>query len=140
MESRKIFLVGGEDDEVGSVFYFQEDGQCSITFQYRGKEIKESASDYFEAFAKVRLSLEKENLIPFCYAASLTVYPSGMCRDMGAGLKAYRLKKGVKASKGDLVDIFDTGADVIPSSVKNQKEYFEDWIGLGKFPWWKFWN
>jgi len=67
-------------------------------------------------------------LLPFCYGASLNVFPSGMSRDMGLGLKAYRLTKGHQAFNKDLVSIFDAGPDVIPSFVVNQKEYYEDWI------------
>ncbi len=51
-----------------------------------------------------------------------------MSRSIGAGLKAYRLTAGRQALTSDLVSIFDSGPDVIPSSVAKQKEYFNDWI------------
>ena len=140
MESIRINLIGGEDDEGGNLSYFEDAGACVVEFRYRGKEIKESSSDYFGAFERVRSVLEKENLIPFCYGSSLNVYPSGMCRDMGAGLRAYKLEKGKKPVMSDLVDIFDAGHDVIPATVTKQKEFYDKWLGLKKASNWKFWK
>src|SRR5262249_20140780 len=94
----------------------------------RGRTIGAQASDYFEALCQVRQELERERLIPFCYGASLNVYPSGMARDMGAGLKAYRLTMGKQARSQDLVDIFAEGPDRIPAPVSAQREFFEQWI------------
>ncbi|HEY8991376.1 MAG TPA: hypothetical protein VIM46_05330, partial [Luteolibacter sp.] len=99
-----------------------------IEFRFRNKVIEASASDYFDAFSRIREQLETEHLIPFCYGASLNVFPSGMARDMSAGLSAYRLAMGRHASREDLVRIFDAGPDVIPSSVANQRKHFDDWI------------
>lgn len=90
------------------------------------------ASDYFEAFSQIRVQLEKERLIPFCYGASLNVFPSGMSRDMSAGMTAYRLVHGKKPSRNDLVGIFDEGADVMPAFVGNQREYFNEWLKSNK--------
>jgi len=94
--------------------------------------IEASDSDFFEAFCQIRSRLEQERLIPFCYGASLNVFPSGMARDMGAGLSAYRLAMGRGASPSDLVSIFDSGPDVIPSFVSKQEEFFNAWIQATK--------
>ena len=51
-----------------------------------------------------------------------------MARNMGSGLLAYRLTPGRQALTKDLVGIFDTGHDVIPATVANQKEHYNDWI------------
>jgi len=128
MSEHLIHLIGGEDDETATVVKSPRDGLCHIAFTYRGRTIEESATDYFEAFCRVRTRLEEEKLIPFCYGASLNVYPSGMCRDMGAGSIAYRLKLGVKPTRADLVQIFAEGPDVIPSSVAMQKQFHDDWL------------
>ena len=126
MSEHTIHLIGGEDDETASITSSPKEGRCHVSFRYRGRAIEESASDYFEALCRVRLRLESEKLIPFCYGASLNVFPSGMARDMGAGLKAYRLTIGKHAQ--ELVGIFDEGADVIPATVARQKEYFDEWL------------
>jgi hypothetical protein len=126
LQERTLFLIGGEDDETAKLSAFRKDGLCHIQFRYRGNLLEAASSDYFEAFSEIRVQLEKERLIPFCYGASLDVFPSGMGRNMGAGLKAYRLKVGKQAEQ--LVHIFDDGPDVIPSFVAKQKEFFQDWL------------
>jgi len=92
-QQHDIALIGAGDDE-RAVFTECEIGPvCKLTSAYRGKTLEAEAPDFFEALCLIRRRLESEGLIPFCYGASLNVYPSGMARDMGAGLKAYRMKK-----------------------------------------------
>jgi hypothetical protein len=128
MSEHTIHLIGGDDDETASLTAEERDDLCNIAFRYRDQAIEASASDFFEAFCQIRTQLEPERLIPFCYGASLNVFPSGMARDMGAGLSAYRLAIGRAASRGDLVSIFDSGPDVIPSLVAKQEEFFNSWL------------
>jgi hypothetical protein len=128
MTDHTVHLIGGADDETATIAAAPVDGLCRITFRYRDKTLEADATDYFEAFCKIRTQLEGERLIPFCYGASLNVFPSGMARDMSAGMTAYRLTLGKKPSRGDLVRIFDEGVDVIPASVRLQKEHFDDWL------------
>ncbi|MBF0525363.1 MAG: hypothetical protein HQK56_09735 [Deltaproteobacteria bacterium] len=128
MTEYTIYLIGGEENESGTLLAETANGACHLEFRYRGKEVNSRAMDFFEAFVKLRLILEKDHLIPFCYGASLNVYPSGMCRDMANGLAAYKLQLEKEPTMDDLVNIFDKGHDVIPASVKNQKEYFNKWL------------
>jgi hypothetical protein len=128
MPEHSIHLVGGEADKTATLTTEERGGLCHIFFRYRNRLIEACATDYFDAFRQIRLQLEPERLIPFCYGASLNVFPSGMARDMGSGLKAYRLTIGQKALTKELVSIFDSGHDVVPASVANQEEYFNDWI------------
>ena len=128
MPDHTIYLIGGDEDESGTIHATTSEGQCRVVFKFRDSEIEASSSDYFEAFSEVRLKLEQVGLIPFCYGASLNVFPSGMCRDMGAGLSAYRLTIGKAPQRTDLVRIFESGHDVIPSSVENQKAFYAEWL------------
>lgn len=128
MEIHKIYLVGGEADEVATIVEHDADDLCKLECSYRGKQAAASAADFFEALCLVRLQLEKEGLRLFCYGSSLNVYPSPMARDMGVGLKAYKMSHGRHASMADLVDIFSEGPDVIPASVAQQREFFEHWV------------
>jgi len=128
MSDHAIYLIGGEDDEAARLVTETRNGDCCIIFRFRNKVIEASSSDYFEAFCRIREQLEPDGLIPFCYGASLNVFPSGMARDMSAGLSAYRLTIGRHASREDVVRIFDAGPDVIPSFVANQKSYFDNWL------------
>lgn len=128
MNQYQIFLIGGSDDETAIFTEEDADGLCRLLCEYRGKLISSEAQDYFEALSNIRLELEKENLIPFCYGASLNVFPSRMARDMGRGMVAYKIEMGKQAGQESVVRIFEQGADVIPSSVLSQKKYFSDWI------------
>ncbi|MBV8908013.1 MAG: hypothetical protein JOZ20_03350, partial [Sphingomonas sp.] len=118
---RTVLLIGGDDEEQAA-FELEEVGRdCRMRCFYRGKQIEAVAADFFAALCDIRDKLGEERLIPFCYGASLNVYPSGMARDMGRGLKAYRFRMGQQAAGTDLVDIFAEGPDVIPASVENQR-------------------
>jgi len=125
---RKILLIGGEDDEFGIPSWGPRGRACHLEFRYRGKSIEAQAWDYFEAFCQIRLELEKEHLLPFCYGASLNVFPVGLARDMAAGLRAYRLTLGKGSDIDDLVDLFAEGPDVIPATVSQQRDFFQEWM------------
>jgi hypothetical protein len=123
-----IYLIGGTEDET-AVFREAEAGDlCVLTCSYRGKQIEASEQDFFEALCKVRSEMEAEGLIPFCYGASLNVYPSAMSRQMSAGRAAYRMTSGKQATKQDLVQIFDEGPDIIPASLESQRKHFDEWL------------
>jgi hypothetical protein len=128
MTHHRVFLIGGADDEVANFTEEEVNGLCRVVCEYRGKFISADAHDYFEALSDVRLMLEKEGLFPFCYGASLNVFPSRMAREMGRGKAAYRMEMGKQATRENLVRIFEHGPDVIPSPVVRQKEYFSDWL------------
>jgi len=132
MDEHLIFLIGGGDDESGKLVTSIKKDVCHIAFDYRGRSLDAKASDYFEAFCQIRLRLEEDGLIPFCYGASLNVYPSGTARDMGLGLKAYKLTIGKHARMQDLVEIFTAGEDVIPAFVSTQQEFYRTWINQSK--------
>lgn len=128
MSEYKIYLIGADEDEYGLLQTKKADDLCKLSFMFLGKSLEVEADDYFSAFCLIREKLEGNNLIPFCYGASLNVYPSRMARSMGSGLKAYKVELGRQARREDMVDIFDQGADVIPATVVNQKEYYEQWL------------
>jgi hypothetical protein len=50
-----------------------------------------------------------------------------MARSMARGKVACKIHEGKHAAITDLVDIFSEGPDVIPASVANQLEYFNEW-------------
>jgi len=127
-ESFGVRLMGGLDGE-RAIFEIDEDGdRCLLTCQYRDKAISSEATDFFEALALIRRQLQPDGLIPYCYGASLNVFPSGMARDMGQGLRAYKLTPGKHAKMADLVDIFDEGADVAPADVDAQEQFYRNWL------------
>jgi hypothetical protein len=130
MESKtiKVILKNADSEELGFISHLINGNECIVKLRYRGDEIECRSSDFFKAFCLIRRHIESEGLIPLCYGASQNVYPSGMCRDMGSGLVAYKLKMGCQANRSDMVNIFDSGPDVIPSSVDGQSLYYQNWI------------
>lgn len=152
VEDRTIFVIGGDDDETISLSGQSVGRDCRLTCVARGETFTADATDYFAALGVIRRRfLEPKGLIPFCYGASLKVWPSGMARDMGQGLRAYKIELGQPA--GELIGIFDAGADVIPAPVEAQEEFARDWISSlrgqlpagppiqtkGSVPWWRRW-
>lgn len=128
IETYTVFLIGGYDDEE-AVFEAEEAGDKDVLrCIYRGKTIERTDDDTFGALCAIRKELAKENLTPFCYGASLNVYPSPMSRDMGGGFKAYKLTMGQPGRLKDLADIFDAGPDIVPASVELQEQYYSDWL------------
>jgi hypothetical protein len=127
-EQHTVYLIGGNGGETAIFTLFDERDHCRLRCAYRDKALEASATDFFQALCDVRGLLAKDGLIPFCYGASLNVYPSGMARDMGQGLKAYKLAVGRHARIDDLVEIFAEGPDVIPASVALQERFYRDWL------------
>ncbi|MFP5247631.1 MAG: hypothetical protein ACLGH0_13145 [Thermoanaerobaculia bacterium] len=95
---------------------------CSLTLTSPALVVSGTGPDYFDAFCRIREALAAHQILPLCYGASKYVYPSGMCRDMGLGRRAYNRKLGEKPTS---VDIFATGPDVEPVSVAEQRAYAE---------------
>jgi hypothetical protein len=121
-------LVGGSDGERATFEISDVKNRCLLTCRYRDKTISSEAADFFDALVSIRRQLQRDDLIPYCYGASLNVFPSGMARDMARGLAAYKLTPGKHASRADLVGIFDEGTDVVPADVDAQEQFFRDWL------------
>jgi hypothetical protein len=90
--------------------------------------VADSDVGYFDALCQLRKTIEGEGFRLMCFGASKGVYPSAMSRSMGVGDKAYRLEMGRAAAMKDLVSIFDTDSSVIPTTVAEQRAYFEEWL------------
>ncbi len=68
------------------------------------EKIEASADDAFEALCRVREQLEPDRWRLGVAGAQVDVWPSGMARDQGGGLRAYRMAAGQVAG---LVDTFE---------------------------------
>lgn len=121
-------MIGPDEDESGILRAEAVGDHARVVIEMRDREFAGTSTDYFDAFCLARIELWRLQMIPYCYGASLQVYPSGMCRDMGSGLKAYKLTMGRKPERADLVDIFGFGHDIIPASVERQREFYADWV------------
>ena len=102
--------------------------ECTIQLRAEGFDIHSAAYDFFEAFCGIRDQLSVHDFYPLCYGASRCVYPSGMLRDMGSGLAAYKLQMGQPVRSQDVVYIFETGPDVEVATVAAQKAFWSQWL------------
>lgn len=90
-------------------------------------QIERVADDAFDALAQVREALEPTGWKLAVEGACRDVYPSGMARDTGGGVHAYRLVPGKKPRLSDLVETF---AELPPDqynrvgSVAEQRDHF----------------
>jgi hypothetical protein len=124
------------------------DSRAFVRITLDGRSEEESAFDFYSAFQRARRSFETEGFRFLCYGASLNVWPSGMVRDMGMGRKGYKLHKGRDTTFDDLVPIFESGNDVIPSTVEEQCAYANAWYedaprrgrARSDRSWWQFWR
>ena len=128
MKKYYIPLIGQEDNQPCEIITEKLTNTCKIELNFQEIHLKSESTDFFEALCEIREQLEPWKLIPFCYGASLNVYPSGMSRDMGSGLTAYKMAIGKHVNQDDLVSIFEQGYDIIPSYVAKQKEFFSEWV------------
>jgi hypothetical protein len=128
----KIRLIGGEKGEIAEVTCEDRGRRCHIAVRYRDEKIEESASDFFNALCQVRVRLERQGLNLFCYGSSVQVRPSGLGRDMGLGMQAYRFAIGKHARISNLVCIFDEGPDITLATVAQQDAFFEEWLKTEK--------
>jgi hypothetical protein len=100
-----------------------------LILDFDDRRFEATGSDYFAALDQIRLKLEVEGLFPRINGANRNCYPSGMARDMGAGLHVYKLVLG--KPWGDLTDAvatFGNEATLDIVSVAEQKEFFEKWM------------
>ncbi len=128
MEKYTISLVCSDGSEYPSVFQFDDGAdECMLRLTFDDREYSAAEEDYFAALCIIREQIEDIGMRPKCYGAHVAAYPSGMSRNMGQGLKIYKLTLGQRGRMDDLVHIFDVGDDVVPATVVDQQAYFERW-------------
>lgn len=129
MEHYKVTLVSEtRSPQLAAVRIYNESDDCRIVLIFDGNSFEATAEDFLESFCKIREQLESIGLKPNCYAADQRSYPSGMSRSMGGGLRLYRLTLGSPARISDLVHMFDSGENVVPASVGDQRQFFDTWL------------
>jgi len=124
----QIEFVGDSIPQVGTFYLSGNENECVLKLCLGSQTFNATASDYFEALCMIRRQLEPFGIRPACYGASLNVFPSGMARDMGGGLHAYRLTLGQAGRIEDLVSIFETGEDIQPATVEEQSAFHDSWL------------
>jgi len=111
----------------------RDDGQCEVTITFGAERYAAVADDFFETLLSVRARLELKGLLVGVLGASRDVWPSAMSRQMGGGLKAYRMVLGKQALSEDLVDIFEVSSNVMPATIRDQMGFRDAWFhSLGR--------
>ena len=130
-EAYKAKLIGGPGEQSDAVFVLDRDDSqrtCTLILRFLDNELAATEFDYFEALCRIREQLESFGLRPHCYGTSRNVFPSGMGRDMALGLQAYKTRIGAGPKFEDSVFISESGPDVEPVSVREQKAFHDQWI------------
>jgi hypothetical protein len=96
-----------------------------LTFK-SGWSKKYSGVDVYECLGKI--IQEHSDLKFLCKGAKLSVRPSSMSSQMSSGIAAYEHILGKRASRADLVNIFDYEDQDIVSDPQLQKDYFFLWL------------
>ena len=97
--------------------------RCWVRIAWPDGNVEATDRSVYHAFAAVREQLEPLGLVPLCYGACPEVQVSGMAVEMSDGIIAYRLSDPRDGWGGPTVNIFDTGPDISPASVAEQREY-----------------
>ena len=85
-------------------------------------------SDYFDALVALRRQLEAQGTFIRVNGAGQNVWPSGMSRSMGGGIKAYRMTLGSQARMADLVHIFECSTGIEPATIAEQERFRDQWF------------
>ncbi|HBN78458.1 MAG TPA: hypothetical protein DD473_22135 [Planctomycetaceae bacterium] len=97
--------------------------QCKVQIVWPDGNFEATDRSVYHAFAAVREQLEPLGLVPLCFGACPEVQVSGMAVEMSDGIIAYRLSDPRDGWGGPTVNIFDSGPDISPASVAEQRQY-----------------
>ena len=106
------------------VTYREEDGRrnCRLRIAWADGNVEAADFSVYHAFASAREQLEPLGLMPQCYGACPEVQVSGMAVDCSGGTIAYRMNDP-QVRWGPTVNIFDTGPDISPAPVAEQRNF-----------------
>ncbi len=128
-QTHTIRLIAQSGSDINATFCLKMDGRnCNLICTFEDQTLFATESDFFEALCTIRRKLEGLGFRPHCYGASLNAFPSAMSRDMGNGLSLYRAEIGQQGQRAQFARTFETGDDVVPSTVEQQREYHKHWI------------
>lgn len=131
--THQVVVLHGAERLAATLVQSEEEGEggesvCHLVLSFGGSGFSASGTDFFEALLSLRRQIEPEGMRLNVYGASRNVWPSGMSRSMGLGLKAYRMTKGKQALSQDLVSIFASGPDVEVVSIAEQEQFKNEWF------------
>ena len=127
MEIFEINIINNGKIEKNKLFLSEIEDEINLKIEIERAIYFSKSDNIFDSVVELRKKLELNNIYLLCNASVINVYPSGMQKEFG-GTKAYKLQMGKQAILIDVVDIFDYDSELKIGSVKEQEEFFENWI------------
>ena len=127
MEIFDIEIINNGKIEKNKLFLSEIEDEINLKIEIERTIYFSKSDNIFDSIVELRKKLELNNIYLLCNASVINVYPSTMQKEFG-GTKAYKLEMGKQAALSDVVDIFDYDNGLKIGSVKEQEEFYENWI------------
>lgn len=125
MTTKKISVLIADKLETAILDYDERTPTMKITLE-NNWTTHTSGLDIYECLGKIIKELPHIKFL--CKGAKISVRPSSMSSQMGSGIIAYEHKLGVRASRKDIVNIFDYDDQDIINDPQLQTDYFFRWL------------
>ena len=122
-----IEIINNGKTEKNKLFLSEIEDEINLKIEIERTIYFSKSDNIFDSVVELRKKLELKNIYLLCNASAINVYPSGMQKEFG-GTKAYKLQMGKQATLSDVVDIFDYDSELKIGSVKEQEEFYENWL------------
>ena len=127
MEIFDIEIINNGKIEKSKLFLLEIEDEINLKIEIERTIYSSKSDNIFDSVVELRKKLELNKIYLLCNASVINVYPSVMQKEFG-GTKAYNLQMGKQATLSDVVDIFDYDNGLKIGSVKEQEEFYENWI------------
>ncbi|VVO59973.1 hypothetical protein [Pseudomonas fluorescens] len=125
MTIERVSILINEKLETAMLDYNTDTPTIQITLE-SGWTKKFSGLDIYECLGKIIKSFPNVKFL--CKGAKINVRPSSMSSQMSCGVMAYEHKLGVRASRKDLVNIFQYDDQDIINDPQMQTDFFHRWL------------
>ena len=127
-EIQNIEILNNGKVEKSKLFLLETEDEINLKIEIENMVYFSKSDNIFDSIVELRKKLELNNIYLLCNASAINVYSSGMQKEFG-GTKAYKLQMGKQATlSDDVVDIFDYDNELKIGSVKEQEEFYENWL------------
>jgi hypothetical protein len=125
MTIEKISILIDNKSQIAVLDCDEDTSSIQITLE-SGQTQKFSGLDIYECLGKIIKFFPEINFL--CKGAKINVRPSSMSSQMSCGIMAYEHKLGVRASRKDLVNIFQYDDQDIINDPQMQTDFFHRWL------------
>lgn len=127
IEIQNIEILNNGKVEKSKLFLLEIEDEINLKIEIENMVYFSKSDNIFDSVVELRKKLELNNIYLLCNASVVNIYPSGMQKEFG-GTKAYKLQMGKQAALTDVVDIFDYDNELKIGSVKEQEEFYKNWL------------